>query len=1140
MHSLGTRLELSASDLSQFLGCRHRTALELAVANGLREEPSWMDPLLVALQARGLDHERRYADSLRVQELTIQDLSDSFGADAIANSTEAMRSGVDVLLQPALRDGRWFGRPDVLRRVETKSPLGDWSYEVYDTKLAKETRGSTVLQLALYSEMLSRTQGVLPDRFHVVTPDPKATVQSFRVNDFSAYFRLVRRRLDETLLQTPDAIAAAHYPEPVEQCEICRWWSDCNKRRRDDDHLSFVAGVSRLQITELRFAGVATLAQLGSLADPLPFAPRRGATETYVRIREQARVQLAGRTQQFPVHELLPIEPDAGLARLPAPSDGDVFLDLEGDPFARDGGREYLFGWIVVRGGEQPKTMSLWAHTDAEERSVFESVVDEIMRLWSSNPTMHVYHYAPYEPSAFKRLMGRHATREAEVDFMLRAELFVDLHSVVKHAVRASVEQYSIKALEPFYVFKRALDLSDARTNLRIVERALELGDVDAITADVRSAVESYNLDDCRSALQLRAWLEGRRTWLIANGTPVPRPQPKEGAASAAIGARAARVQAAVAALTAGISADRAQRNEEQQAKWLLAHLLDWHRREDKAPWWEFFRLCELPEDELLDEKLAIAGLRFLKRVGGTAKCPIDSYSYPPQDTEIRKGGSLRLPQGKPFGDVDTIDREARIINVKKRALQAEVHPTAVFAHSVVPSDVLANVLLAFADHVIEHGLDDQADYRLARQLLLARPPRVSGAAFDPPLDGSEVAYAQQIAARLDNTVLAIQGPPGAGKTHTGAKMICELVQSGARVGVAAVSHKVIGKLLLDTMKLANQAGVQMTCVHKVSEKSAVPTPIEEVTGNEEAIASLRSGHANVLGGTAWLWARPDAKDLCDVLFVDEAGQMSLANALAVTQAAKNIVLLGDPRQLEQPQQGSHPDGADVSSMDHILGVHLTIPPDRGLFLQQTWRLAPDICEFTSEVFYEGRLHARDGLERQQLLGVTPFDGAGLWVVPVDHEGNQNSALEEAVVVDQIVCKLLHKDAQWIDRFGALYPITSKDILVVAPYNAHVGLLEERLSPKGIRVGTVDRFQGQEAPVVIYSMATSSPENAPRGMEFLYSLNRLNVATSRAQCACILVASPRLFEPECKSSQQMRLANALCRYVELARAVSLN
>lgn len=276
------------------------------------------------------------------------------------------------------------------------------------------------------------------------------------------------------------------------------------------------------------------------------------------------------------------------------------------------------------------------------------------------------------------------------------------------------------------------------------------------------------------------------------------------------------------------------------------------------------------------------------------------------------------------------------------------------------------------------------------------------------------------------------------------------------------------------------------------------------------------------------------------MLFVDEAGQISLANALAVSQAARNLVFLGDPSQLEQPQQGSHPDGADLSAMEHLLGAHQTIPAARGIFLSQTWRLAPSICTFTSEVFYEGRLHSREGLQQQVLVGTSPFHGAGLWIVAVEHEGNQNSSPEEVDAVDRIVTKLLHRDAGWIDREGVTRPMTPRDILIVAPYNAHVALLGERLVARGIRVGTVDKFQGQEAPVVIYSMATSTPEDAPRGMEFLYSLNRLNVATSRARCACILVANSRLFQPECKSPRQMQLANALCRYVELAQVVSMH
>jgi uncharacterized protein len=885
VRSSGLTIELSASDLSQFLGCRHRTALDLAVAHGQREAPTWIDPVMLVLQQRGLDHERGYAAALRAEGLVVVNLAEYAGDDAVARSRDAMRAGTNVILQPALRDGHWFGRPDVFRRVETLSAFGAWSYQVVDTKLAKETRGGTVLQLALYSELLGVVQDAIPEMFHVVTPDPHAPVQTFRVQDFSAYFRFIRARLEVTAQQEPDAIAGANYPEPVEHCDVCRWRSLCDKRRRADDHLSLVAGISRLQSRELQAAGVTTLARLGTLPLPLSFTPRRGAIESYVRVREQARLQLAGRTQGAPVHELLPITPDQGFARLSAPSPGDVFLDLEGDPFARDGGREYLFGLVTVAPDGTASARAFWACSDSEERAAFEAVVDEILGSWATNPTMHVYHYAPYEPAAFKRLMGRHATREAEIDRMLRAELFVDLYAVVKHSLRASVERYSIKDLEPLYGFTRTVALADARTNLRVIERALELSAADAISDEVRAAVEGYNRDDCVSALRLRDWLEQLRAAVEAGGTPVPRPVPKDGAAPEKLDERARRVQALMTALTADVPADRAERNDEQQARWLIAHLLDWHRREAKAPWWEFFRLRDLSEDELFAEKAALSGLHFITRVGGTKRSPIDRYEYPRQDTEVRDGDALHLPDGTDFGSVETIERVARTVDVKKRGAQAGVHPSAVFAHSAVNTDVLAEALLRIADDVVQHGVSGGTQYRAARELLLARPPRLRAGAFEVETDETAVQFAVRIAADLDDTVLAIQGPPGAGKTFTGAQMICELVRRGARVGITAGSHKVIRKLLDDVVKAASALRVHVNCVQKVTTKSDPPSTMEESTDNGEVIAMLGDGRANVVGGTQWLWARPASLGAIDVLFVDEAGQMSLANVLAASQA---------------------------------------------------------------------------------------------------------------------------------------------------------------------------------------------------------------------------------------------------------------
>lgn len=1140
MRAIGTTIEISASDLSQFLGCRHRTALDLAVARSMLTEPSWVDPMVAVLQQRGLEHERRYADSLRNQGLKVVDLTDRFGEDAVVASVDAMRSGIDVIYQPALRGGKWFGRPDILRRVAGSSKFGSWSYEVFDTKLSKETRGGTVLQLALYSNLLGEMQGTAPEYFSVVTPDLEVPVQKYRLNDFSAYFRLIKAQLDATTILEPQAIADANYPERVEHCDVCRWWKTCDKRRHDDDHLSLVVGISHLQIRELQSAGIFTLAQLGALPLPVPVKPRRGSVETYERVREQARVQFTGRLRGSPYHELLPIEQDQGLARLPLPSPGDIFLDLEGDPFARDGGREYLFGLVSVAADGTPIYRAFWAYDDGEERYAFESVMDLILRSWETNPAMHVYHYAPYEPSAFKRLMGRHATREEDVDRMLRASLFVDLYAVVRHALRASVERYSIKDLEPFFGFTRSVELADARTHLRVIERALELGAVDAIAPEDRAVVEGYNRDDCVSAMRLQKWLEQLRDSVESSGTVVPRPESGDGEPSEELSEREKRVRALMAELTADVSPNFAERSDEQQARWLLANLLEWHRREDKTAWWEFFRLRDLSEDELADERAAISNLVYVRRLEeGRRGSPIDRYSFPLQDTDLGDGDELFItPEGAKFGSVTAIDIVRRTLDIKKRRDHASIHPEAVFTHSIVPSGVLAAALIRIAEDVIKRGIDADGQYRSARDLLLGKRPRLSSGAF--AIGDRETAdeFAVRVSSTLDETILAIQGPPGSGKTHIGAEMICELVRRGLRVGVIAVSHKAIRNLLNAVTRAAERTGQRVRCAEKVNDESEETTTIEEITDNGEILDRLRDREIDVAGGTGWLWAREDAQGALDVLFVDEAGQMSLANVLAVSTAAKSVVLLGDPQQLEQPQQGSHPEGTDVSALDHILGDHKTIPLDRGIFLPETWRLAPSICAFTSELFYEGRLQSRKDLARQKLVGTAPFEGAGLWIVYAEHEGNHNSSPEEVEVVGRITSELLRPGSQWIDGEGVAHALHSSDILVVAPYNAQVTLLGEKLSPVGIRVGTVDKFQGQQAPVVIYSMATSKPEDAPRGMEFLYSLNRLNVATSRARCACILVASPRLFEPECKSPRQMQLANALCRYAELATVVN--
>ncbi len=1133
MKKVGASFEFSATDLVGHLNCHHLSGLDRAVAEGALPKPKVWDPLLQILSERGTAHEQSYLEHLTNAGLDVLRINGiDVTREAASETRAAMQRGVPVIAQAALSHQGWNGRADILRRVEVPSGLGDWSYEPIDTKLARETKAGTILQLCLYADLLSEAQGLPPENMYVVAPWSEFQPQQYRFADYAAYFRKVKGAL-LTAMAAP--ATGDTYPDPIEHCDICRWREVCDKRRRDDDHLCLVAGISKIQVNELKARGIATVQGLASMPLPLDWKPDRGSSDSYIRIREQARIVVEARTAGFGKFELLPVETGFGLTRLPEPSAGDVFLDLEGDPFVGEHGLEYLFGYLFENANGALVYEGDWAFTRADEKSAFEAFVDFVMARWAQFPSLHIYHYAPYEPAALKRLMGRYATREEEIDRMLRAGLFVDLYQVVRHSLRASVESYSIKRLEPFYGFKRQTPLTDANVALANLQANLELSDAPSIGEETKAVVRAYNGDDCRSAMILREWLEEHRAKLVADGTDVPRPQPGDGAPNEKITDWLIKINALIERLTADVPADPAERDEEQQARWILANVVDWHRREEKAVWWEYFRLAALSAEDLLEERAGLSGLVFAGPAGGTAKAPIHRYRFPPQETEIRGGEELYNLGGAKLGKVEAISFANNTVDIKKRQDTADLHPQAAFAHSYVGGQVMAEALVRIGDYVADHGVRGDGPYQAARDLLLRESPRVG---HEPLHRAGEttVEAAVRLCGHLAGGVLPIQGPPGAGKTFTGAQMICEFVRRGKRVGITANSHKVIRNLIDATIKAADALGIDLQCCQKADEVEDPQHRLSFAKRNEDLFAALSGGAASVGGGTAWLWSRPDAFETVDVLFVDEAAQMSLANVLAVSQAAKTLVLIGDPQQLDQPMQGSHPEGTDVSALDHILGGDRTIPTDKGLFLEETWRLHPAICAYTSELFYDGKLRSKTGLEKQVIKGAEPISGAGLYFVSVAHNGNQNCSPEEAQAVGRLVRAIIAGNATWVDREGEERPITLDDIVIITPYNAQVFEIQQCL-PRA-RVGTVDKFQGQEAPIAIYSTATSTHADAPRGMEFLYSLNRLNVATSRAKCVSILVGSPQIFEAECRTPRQIQLANAFCRYLEMAKCIS--
>jgi len=1122
-------LTLAATDLSNHLSCAHLTQLERKAALKEIDKPNWRDPSLDVLIQRGHEHEVAYVEFLSKKGLRVVNLN----GQPAEKVTEAMASGTDVIVQAQMQDGHWSGHADILMKVLGESKFGNWMYEVQDTKLAQNTRAATILQLCLYTNLLSILQGSSPEKMHVVKPGHNFPSEEYRFAEFQAYYRLVKKNFEQ-VMSGPELFT---YPDPTEHCNICKWWQVCDKKRHDDDHLSLVAGIRSLHIIELQQQKIQTLEQFAK-TEKLE-KPTRGNQETFIRKQSQAKIQLEGRSQNSLLHRTLPIEAGRGLNRLPEPNDGDIYFDIEGDAFYQEGGLEYVLGY-AYKEKDSLVYSRIWSTNRVEEKKAFEHFMQFLTERWKRFPKMYIYHFAPYEPSAVKRLARVHAVYEKEVDDLLRAERFIDLHSVFKEALLASVESYSLKELEKFTRYTRKVVLHDASVARKSIEVALELNDFKSVSKEAIQIVEDYNEDDCLATEALHKWLESLRAILIKSGNEFQRPELKTGEANENVQQLDTRSAAIFKALASQLPEERATWNDEQQVLWLLAHQIEYFRREDKSAWWEYFRVHELEYEDLLDERKAITGLQFI------GELPKDKgernvthrYRYPPQELSIDEDDDLVEVKGEGVGSVKAISLETFTIDIKKTGKTADVHPISVHVKDVVRAGSLETSLLDLASDVTEYGLAHTWPDHAAKDLLMRRNPKLS--------DGTEGAFTNEgedtvgaairIALTLDRSYLAIQGPPGSGKTYTGARMIIELIKAGKKVGITAVSHKVIRNLSLAIIREAKKLNYSIGFVHKVNETSAnCPDEITEVKSkSDKVIASLAQGKVGC--GTAWLWAESNSRERLDYLFVDEAGQMSLSHVLAASRAAKNLILLGDPQQLEQPQKGAHPEGSDVAALAYLLEGHPTMPEGRGLFLGITRRLHPDICRFTSEIFYEGKLRSLPGLEKQVISGNTPFDGSGLFYVPVDHKGNQSKSKEEVDAIGNMVTKLL-AGGQWTDEKGKTQPLQKEHILIVVPFNAQVSALRERLP--GVEIGTVDKFQGQEAPVVIYSMTSSTVEDAPHGMSFLFSPNRLNVATSRAKCICILVANYGLLQPDCRTIDQMQWANALCRYEELSKEVNL-
>uniref|UniRef100_UPI003F9EA3A4 DEAD/DEAH box helicase n=1 Tax=Rhodoblastus sp. TaxID=1962975 RepID=UPI003F9EA3A4 len=712
----------------------------------------------------------------------------------------------------------------------------------------------------------------------------------------------------------------------------------------------------------------------------------------------------------------------------------------------------------------------------------------------------HIYHYNHYEVTALKRLTQRYGVGESMLDHLLRGRKFVDLYRVVQQGLVASESGYSLKDLEAFYMEKRTGEVATAGDSIVAYENWLESRE-----QNILDEIKRYNEIDCRSTKGLRDWLIEVRPdgapWFVHEEAPAP---PED------------LIDVDRQALRDKLDAARNRLGPEVAD--LLFELNAFHGRADKPAWWEYFDRQSRDTDELIDDLESLGGLTAISPPDGLAR----KYAYPKQETKLRANARVCL-RGLP-GTVTIVEMDRRKRQVAlKGSKRTGPLPGQL---DLVPSGPIKNDVLRVAvDRVTASFLADDGQFPAIGHFLARRPPRLKGVLLEDylkePDDHVDAAVSAVVA--LDNSCLPIQGPPGTGKTYVSAKAIRELVRCGKRVAVSSNAHKAIDNLLLAMAGQAREAGERISIAKKISIGADKPDDamITATTSNDDSILQT----ASVVGGTAWLFARPEMTESFDHVFIDEAGQVSIANLVAIAGAAKNIVLVGDQMQLPQPVQGVHPGESGLSTLDYLMQDQRTITPDRGIFLPLSRRMHPAVCTLISDLVYDGRLSSDAGAARHRIDGADSLPNFGVLFEAVEHSGNSQSSEEEADKIVALHAALL--GATFTDRQGQQRTMGIDDILVVSPYNAQVNLLSERL-PAGARVGTVDRFQGQEAPVSLISMATSSAQELPRDVAFLFSLNRLNVAISRAQALAIVVASPKLLDVQCSTLEEMKLVNALC------------
>ena len=1168
------RIVWSASDLKAAAECEFAwlRAIDAKIGRiAAVDDPE--DATLERAARLGTAHELRVLDEYRrklgpaVREIPAARSSDAEAlAEAVRLTDAALADpSAEVVYQAAFATDEFVGFADFLVREPEALPDGTRPWIVQDTKLARRARVTALMQLAAYVAQLDRLGVPRSGEVQLLLGD--GTTSTHGVDDLLPVFELRRERLRALIADRRVDLGVAgpvigwgdaRGDLDVVACGRC---ATCELEVVAHRDLLLVAGMRPVQRDRLRAGGIATIDALASASA----APPAMSADTFASLRTQARLQLDSPAgvpgADAPEHAVPTFEvvAPASLGVLPRPDHGDLFFDFEGDPLYTEGagahwGIDYLFGWVDTR----ETYGAIWAHTFDEERAALERFLDMVALRRQQYPGMHIYHYAPYEPTHLLTMAARYGVREADVDRLLRDGVFVDLYPVVRRALRVGSRSYSIKKLEPLYMGDEVRTSDVQRGDDSIVKyveaRALAAdGDADAAQR-VLDDLADYNRYDCVSTRRLRDWLVDRAR--EAGAVPARGAEPDEQAYEPSPRATALQRWASDAV------------DPDDTALRLAAAAIDYYPREEKSYWATHFLRLREPVSVWEETRDVVVVDAARSRVVTDWHIPESGRGSERRLVELRgelAPGTRLSPDAEPFAVYDLpapfpLDTRPRWIHGARRVTVREVLDDGAVVEEIAADGVTWDELpLALTPPAPpragnqQKAIDAWADAVLASapaipagpaaDILRRVPPRTRTGALAPvtALDGrpgdDEVTAISRSVADLEHSYLAVQGPPGTGKTYVGSHVIARLVaERGYRVGVVAQSHATIEHMLDQVIA----AGVPASRVGKAPKDPSAPHAFTVLPKNGvAAFTAENAANGFVVGGTAWDFSHEARipRGSLDLLVIDEAGQFSLASTIAVSLSAQRLLLLGDPQQLPQVSQGTHPEPVDTSALGWIIDGAEVVPPELGYFLARTRRMHPAVSGPVSRLSYEGRLAAHPSTALRRLEGVDP----GVHVVPVRHRGNATCSDEEAEEVARLVLDLIGRE--WVGAEGGAgdsavvhepRPLRADDIIVITPYNAQQVAVEEALAAAGlpdVPVGTVDRFQGKEAVVAILTLAASSGREAPRGLEFLLLRNRINVAISRAMQAAYVVYSPSLLDDLPRTPEGVARLSAFARLV---------